>query len=66
MPSRIARLAGATNASLSVTGRNLYTWTSYSGLDPEVTSDRYDTVFASGGFHQPPLRSFTARLDLHW
>jgi hypothetical protein len=32
----LRRLAGASDASVTLTGRNLLTWTSYSGLDPET------------------------------
>jgi TonB-dependent SusC/RagA subfamily outer membrane receptor len=66
LPSRMARLGGASSATLSVTGRNLYTWTQYSGLDPEITSGRYDTITAADAFYQPTVRSFVARLDLKW
>jgi hypothetical protein len=30
--------AGASRATLTLTGRNLHTWTSYPGLDPESRS----------------------------
>jgi hypothetical protein len=66
LPSRLARLAGASSARFSVTGRNLYTWTRYSGLDPEIISEQYDSIGAADSFYQPPIRSFMARLDLAW
>ena len=34
--STLARAIGADNLALELTGRNLYTWTEYSGYDPEV------------------------------
>ncbi|MDQ6828727.1 MAG: SusC/RagA family TonB-linked outer membrane protein [Gemmatimonadota bacterium] len=34
-PDRFARRFGARSVSLSVAARNLHTWTSYTGLDPE-------------------------------
>ena len=58
--------SGAANARLTVSGRNLFTWTSYRGLDPEITTAELNGFRASGDFFQPPLRSFTARLDLSW
>jgi hypothetical protein len=65
LPRRWALLAGG-ESRFTVTGRNLFTWTSYRGLDPEVTSRDRETTDAAGAFYQPPLRSFTARLDLSW
>ena len=56
----------ASRARLGITGRNLYTWTDYRGLDPEIISRDRDHIIASDGFYQPPLRTFTARLDLAW
>jgi hypothetical protein len=55
-----ALLRGAT---LTLSGRNLHTWTDYPGFDPEITES------ASGNFSQnefntaPPVRYFTARLN---
>ncbi len=63
---RVARMGGVSSARVTLTGRNLYTWTPYSGLDPEIISGRYDVIQASDTFYQPTLRSFTARLDLVW
>jgi TonB-dependent SusC/RagA subfamily outer membrane receptor len=57
---------GADRARLTLGGRNLFTWTSYPGLDPEVTSEDREGYLAEGGFIQPPLRAFSARLDLAW
>ena len=56
----------ASSARLSFTGRNLHTWTDYRGLDPEIISRDLDHITASDSFHQSPLRTFTARLDLAW
>jgi TonB-linked SusC/RagA family outer membrane protein len=55
-----ARLAAV---RLSVSGRNLKTWTPYKGFDPEAN-------FSSGAFTnaefttQPPVRYWTARMDV--
>ncbi|MBA3344487.1 MAG: TonB-dependent receptor [Gemmatimonadales bacterium] len=38
LPERWAGLVGATGATITVSGRNLHTWTSYGGLDPESRS----------------------------
>jgi len=66
LPRRVARMGGASSVRFTLIGRNLHTWTAYTGLDPEVTSARYDTIVASENFYQPTLRSFTARIDLVW
>jgi hypothetical protein len=64
LPRAWTRVVGS--ARVSVTGRNLYTWTPYRGLDPEITGDNRNTIVATGDFIQPPLRSWVARLDLSW
>ncbi|HJR62776.1 MAG TPA: SusC/RagA family TonB-linked outer membrane protein [Gemmatimonadaceae bacterium] len=38
VPERWARFARASQATITFTGRNLYTWTDYTGLDPETRS----------------------------
>jgi TonB-linked SusC/RagA family outer membrane protein len=52
--------------SVSLIGRNLYTWTRYSGWDPEVGSDTgmpSSAAIATGGMYQyPPTRTFTLAL----
>jgi TonB-dependent starch-binding outer membrane protein SusC len=65
-PESWARLARAQGLSLTVAGRNLRTWTDYTGFDPELN-------FAGGSNHsvsdfntQPQLRYFTARLNLNF
>jgi len=36
LPDRYARMANATRAMISVSGRNLHTWTDYPGFEPEA------------------------------
>jgi hypothetical protein len=36
VPERFARMANASRAMVSVSGRNLHTWTSYQGFEPEA------------------------------
>jgi TonB-linked SusC/RagA family outer membrane protein len=56
-------------ASLTLSGRNLKTWTDYTGIDPEINetgSQSFNTGgdFLQGEFNtQPPVRYFTARLN---
>jgi TonB-linked SusC/RagA family outer membrane protein len=40
LPNRWAGAIGAQRATITVTGRNLHTWTSYRGLDPERQSSQ--------------------------
>jgi hypothetical protein len=58
---RFRQLSGM---SLTLSGRNLKTWTDYTGLDPEINETGGDTNFTQGEFNtQPPVRYFVARLN---
>ena len=50
--------------ALTVSGRNLATWTSYRGLDPEVNASGPEGLTREDLFTQPLARYWTARLDL--
>ncbi|MDB4886886.1 MAG: TonB-linked outer membrane protein SusC/RagA family [Gemmatimonadetes bacterium] len=51
-------------ASVSLSGRNLKTWTKYRGLDPEIAETGGASNFSQGEFNtQPPVRTFTLRFD---
>lgn len=51
--------------SLTLSGRNLKTWTDYTGLDPEINEGGGGANFGQGEFNtQPPVRYFTARVDV--
>ena len=63
-PERWAQQAHATGLSLSVVGRNLKTWTSYTGFDPEVNSYGQGTFSINDFNTQTPVRTWTARVDL--
>ncbi|MDB4882255.1 MAG: TonB-dependent outer membrane protein SusC/RagA [Gemmatimonadetes bacterium] len=64
LPKRFAARAGAGSAVLTFAGRNLHTWTRYSGLDPEVNAAAQSN-FSTGDFlTAPQVRYFTARLAL--
>jgi hypothetical protein len=57
----LSRLSGL---SLTVAGRNLATWTDYSGLDPETVEGGGGTNFSQSEFNtQPPVRYFMFRLN---
>jgi TonB-linked SusC/RagA family outer membrane protein len=62
LPSRWVR--GAKSASVTVAGRNLWTTTDYSGLDPE-SADLSDNTFARREYYQlPAMRTFTTSVRL--
>jgi hypothetical protein len=62
LPSRWLR--GARSASVTVAGRNLWTSTDYSGLDPE-SADQQDNSFARREYYQlPAMRTFTTSVRL--
>jgi TonB-linked SusC/RagA family outer membrane protein len=53
----------ANNVKLALIGRNLKTWTSYSGFDPEVTAGN-DFNFRIDGFRYPQFRTITGQVTL--
>jgi TonB-linked SusC/RagA family outer membrane protein len=58
---RFDRLSGL---RLTVAGRNLATWTDYTGIDPEVVSPGASANFSAYEFNtQPPVRYLMLRLD---
>ena len=63
-PTPWARRVGARELSLTVAGRNLATWTRYSGFDPEVNAYGQGTFSVSDFNTQAPLRTWTARVNL--
>ena len=73
LPRRLFSRAGARNASLVFSARNLHTWTDYSGVDPEVNglgqSDPFligarNDFFVRDFLTQPPVRYWLARVNL--
>ncbi len=63
-PERWARAFRASRLSLTLAGRNLWTITDYSGVDPEVNAFAQDN-FATGDFEsQAQVRYWTARLNV--
>jgi hypothetical protein len=64
LPQRYAMRAGASSAVLTFAGRNLHTWTNYSGLDPEVNAAAQANYSTADFLTAPQVRYFTARLAL--
>ncbi len=63
-PQSLARSLRAERASLTLSGRNLWTTTKYTGIDPEVNGQG-EANFAQRDFLSlPSLRSFNVRLNL--
>jgi len=68
-PDHIARMLGASRASLTLSGRNLFTIDDYSGIDPEVNGfgqgrEGGSNFAATDFFSQPQVRYWVARLNL--
>jgi TonB-dependent starch-binding outer membrane protein SusC len=54
-------------ASITLSGRNLATWTDYTGIDPELNEGGGSSNFNSGEFNtQPPLRYYTLRFNFNF
>ncbi len=67
-PDRIARALGAASASLTLSGRNLWTIDDYSGIDPEVNGfgqgrEGGSNFAATDFFSQPQVRHWIARFN---
>ena len=63
-PAAWAQRVGGREMTFTLAARNLVTWTSYRGLDPEVNAAGSQELSASDFFTQPLVRYWTARLDL--
>lgn len=70
LPGSWARYFKADDLRITLAGRNLATWTSYSGLDPEVNSYGQTLFAGSGDFSSrdistlPPNRMLSVRFDV--
>ncbi len=58
-------LGRAAGLRLSVLARNLYTWTSYTGFDPDVTAAG-DFNYKIDGFNYPPFRTLTGQVEIRF
>ncbi len=64
LPERWLSLWGAHDATLTLSGQNLATWTKYPGTDPEVNFNNTDQVTREQLWTLPPARQFLVRLTL--
>lgn len=64
VPKKWARAFGGDRLGITLSGRNLATWTKYTGIDPEVNGQG-EANFAQRDFLSlPALRSYNIRLNL--
>jgi hypothetical protein len=63
-PDSWASAFGGRNMELSIAGRNLHTWTKYTGFDPEINSTPGLQFSTSDFLTLPPTRSWTARVNV--
>jgi TonB-linked SusC/RagA family outer membrane protein len=67
IPEAWSRRLGAGAATLRLASRNLFTWTEYSGLDPEINLFANNTVARGVDFATTPIpRSFVFGIDLNF
>jgi TonB-linked SusC/RagA family outer membrane protein len=64
VPQRYLTRFGSNGATLTLAGRNLHTWTKYTGLDPEINENGGFNFSTDEFLGQPQVRYFTIRLDL--
>ncbi len=64
LPETLTSRIGSSRGSLSLTGRNLGTWTDYTGMDPEINWNGSGDNFGISEFlTQPPVRYYMLRLN---
>ncbi len=63
-PDRWARLLRASRLSLTVSGRNLWTITDYTGIDPEVNGFGQLNFSSTDFFSQPQVQTWVLRVNL--
>ena len=66
VPQRYVSRFGFNGATLTLAGRNLHTWTNYTGLDPEINENGGFNFSTDEFLSQPQVRYYTIRLDLGW
>jgi TonB-linked SusC/RagA family outer membrane protein len=65
-PDQLAHKFGVAGLSLTFAGRNLGTWTKYRGLDPETNENGGQQFLTDEFLTQPPVRTYTLRMDVRW
>jgi outer membrane receptor protein involved in Fe transport len=65
-PKSWASRLGLGDMSLTLSGRNLATWTDYTGFDPEINFNGTSNFSTAEFLTQPQVRYFTARVNIAW
>jgi TonB-dependent starch-binding outer membrane protein SusC len=65
-PQNLQRQLRMEGLSLTLAGRNLHTWTNYTGFDPEVNFAGGDNYSTADFLTQPPVRYLTARINVNF
>ncbi len=67
LPAALNRRLRTSNASITFSGRNLNTWTNYTGWDPETNTGGQRTVVRGFGFAAVPIpRSIAMSVNLNY
>lgn len=66
VPTHLSRRVGAEGLSLTLAGRNLATWTDYSGLDPEVNIEGSANFTRAEYMSVPPTRRWVATVNVNF
>lgn len=66
VPSQYTTRFGVKGLSLTLAGRNLKTWTGYTGLDPEINFAGQANFTVAEFYTMPPNRYFTVRFDANF
>jgi hypothetical protein len=64
VPSRVSSKIGASTLSVTIAGRNLATWTKYTGLDPELSEAGQNNFTTADFLTQPPVRYWILRANV--
>ncbi|HZI22680.1 MAG TPA: TonB-dependent receptor [Gemmatimonadales bacterium] len=65
-PGAWAKKISATSLSFTISGRNLHTWTSYRGLDPELNEAGQNNFTTADFLTQPPVRYWIGRVNINF
>lgn len=68
--AQLNNLLGASNPlrqlSIDLTGRNLLTFTDYTGFDPDIGSGGNSNLYRVDNFQYPPFRTITGRIEIQF
>lgn len=64
LPQSFATFLHSGSGSITLSGRNLKTWTDYTGLDPELNTSSASNFNTADFLTQPPTKYWVARLNL--